>query len=58
MSVKGKNEIVVERLGDKRMRLVPGSAMRFSCDCKSHKILVLQFPILSVGMVVAFLEAQ
>lgn len=39
------------------MRVVPGSAMHFPCDCESHKILVLQFPILSAA-IVAFLEAQ
>lgn len=31
------------------MRLVPGSAMHFPRDCESHRILVLQFPLLSVG---------
>lgn len=38
------------------MRLVPGSAVHFPCDCESHKILLLQFPILSAGIGV-FLEA-
>lgn len=31
------------------MRFVPGSAVHFPCDSESHKILLLQFPILSAG---------
>lgn len=38
------------------MRLIPGSAVHFPCDCESHKIFLWQFPILTAG-IGALLEA-